>query len=135
MNHKIFFFTVHDRRQKIHKIIQATHYHFQNQQKLLIFCSNRDITEYIDELLWKEPKDSFLPHDIDGDDFIVISHDRQKLTATFSYIFNLTALPLHLSQPSRVVYELLDKTSEEKRALSQKKHKFYESKKYFIQMR
>ena len=133
MNHKVIFFEIKKASQKLDKIIGAAHYHFKSNHKLLILTPNDKATLFIEELLWKEPKQSFLPHNVDENDIILITHDRAVLQKPIHYIFNLTEYALDLSSPSRTVYEFDDLINDEKKKTAKEKFQFYHRKKYQIQ--
>jgi len=135
MSHKVIFFETKRSSQKLDKIIGAAHYHFKSDNKLLILTPNEKVSEFVQELLWKEPKDSFLPHNTDENDVIVISHEKKFLEKPIHYIFNLTDIPLDLFSPKRTIYEFDDVVNETKKKIAKEKFQFYHRKKYQIQSR
>jgi len=133
MNHKVIFFEIKRSFQKLDKIIGAAHYHYKSSHRLLILSPNEKATSFIEDLLWKEPKESFLPHNMDENDLILISHNRDLLKKPIHYIFNLTDFFLDLSLPERTIYEFDDITNEDKKKIVKEKFQFYHKKNYQIQ--
>lgn len=127
---KIVFFEVKKKQEKLIKILLAAKYHFENKKKLIFLVSDDKAQNFLDDFLWKEPKISFLPHSIDGDDLITISQKNKEA----NYIFNLTAYPIY-KIPFKAIYEFDDYTDKKKLLISKKKFKFYKEKRFLIEAR
>src|ERR1700739_4282065 len=54
--------TVKSNQEKLLKLCQAVHHHFGLRERLLIAAPSDEVADYIDQLLWRMPSDSFLPH-------------------------------------------------------------------------
>src|SRR5437870_5041084 len=119
---KIVFFPVRKIQSKLLKIVEVAHHHFNRKESLLITTLDQGALKFLDELLWKTPEESFLPHVIADEpcqELIVITNQRKNLNEA-SYIFNLSPTPLLFGNP-KIIYELEDFTSPNKHLLSQKR--------------
>lgn len=123
---KTTFFQVKSLQEKLDRITTIAKEYFEKKSPLLIRVPNKEALEYINELLWKYPQDSFLPHvvkDTTCDDFITICEsDRNPNKA--SSIFNLTNDAISSSSFNKI-YELEDTSSTQKNILAQKKYRLY----------
>lgn len=133
MNHLIIFLEVKSGKEKMELLLQKAKEHFEKRQKLFFLAENENVKKYVDELLWKEPKSSFLPHACDDLSSPLVIVDSLILPSMSRYIFNLTKSALSLEEPFRLVYELDDSSSEEKKNIVKEKFHYYSSKKYEIQ--
>jgi DNA polymerase IIIc chi subunit len=134
---KVIFLSVQNSEEKLKKITQIARYHFFRQEKLLFLASNDESAQYIDDLLWKMPIESFIIHtisDVQTDDGLVITKKRENINNAY-HIFNLTYSPLFDIPLCSLIYELEDQTSLEKKEISEKKYKAYHERKYFIESR
>lgn len=119
---------------KLQKIVRAAHYHFQKKEPLLFVVDNDISAKYIDDLLWKMPQESFLPHIVTSSptkELIAISSKKKSLNGA-NHFFNLTNLPL-LLEDFYVVYEFEDFTQPEKIKLAQFKYAQYRAKDFAIE--
>ncbi len=132
---KITFFQVRNTNSKLEKICQTALEFFEKKEPLLIKVPNPASLEFIDQLLWRYPPDSFLPHvikDSPCDDLIVITTSNEKPNGA-DLIFNLTAMPIDLSKYSfNSVFEFEDLTSPQKNQTAKEHYQFYKSKGYTI---
>lgn len=124
MKAKVIFLEVKKNQEKLLKILSIAKYHLETKKKILFFVSDEKSEKFIDELLWKEPIFSFIPHSIDEKDIIVIS---QKKIKKAHYIFNLTQEPLE-DIPLFGIYEFDDTMDKERMRISKKKFYFYKEK-------
>ncbi|KPK33346.1 MAG: hypothetical protein AMS24_01420 [Chlamydiae bacterium SM23_39] len=134
---KIIFIEVKKSLEKIIKIIQIAKWYFEKsysnpslKKNLIFLVSDEKSKKFVDDLLWKEPKISFIPHSIDIFDFITIT--KKELEA--NYIFNLTENPISIL-PKEIIYEFDDQTEPKKIKISKKKFKFYKEKSLSIESR
>jgi DNA polymerase IIIc chi subunit len=123
-NKKILFFKVTSNGQKLQKIVEITKGHFENKEPLTILVPNENALDYIDELLWKVPATSFLPHSTEEGQTITIKVFSKEM-ALQKHIFNLCPFEILPSSFTKI-YELEDTTSEAKQALFQKKINTYQ---------
>ncbi|NGX56108.1 MAG: DNA polymerase III subunit chi [Candidatus Anoxychlamydiales bacterium] len=126
-NTKVIFFFVKDIKTKLLRIIQTSLKHFESKEKLLIKVQDEASLKYVDELLWKEPKESFLPHVISekkNDDFIVLTKSQDNLNESY-YLFNLCQDTIDLNASYRVIYDFDDHTNITKKENSKKRYQIY----------
>lgn len=120
-NKKVLFFKVQTNNDKLRKIITTSQYHFDKKIPLTILVPNEKVQEYIDELLWKSPPVSFLPHGTDNSETIQIKVF-SKEDSYQKHIFNLCPFEI-LPSSFMSIYELDDSSKNE---TYQKKIKFYQ---------
>jgi DNA polymerase III subunit chi len=131
---KIVFFQVKDTSSKLSKICQTALFHFEKKESLLILTPNQTVVEFVDALLWRFPEDSFLPHSISD----APCADLIAITATLANVnqacrvFNLNTDPVFWKEPIKIIYELEDLTSPEKKQLSQNRYAAYRKAGYQI---
>ena len=76
--------------------------------------------QFVDELLWKSPQVSFLPHiatDEPTSELIAITRSKQNVNGA-KIAFNLCSTPLLIEGPFRIIYDFEDLTSPSKQQLS-----------------
>lgn len=124
---KIVFFQIKDIKSKLIKIIQIAMHHFENSENLLLQVQDEPSLRFVDELLWKLPQESFLPHVISEKackDFIVLTKSKENLNSSF-YLFNLCQDVTEIDKSFKVIYDFDDQTSLIKQQKSQKRFNFY----------
>lgn len=123
---KIIFFQIKKANDKLINITKTAALHFENKKHLLFLAPDEISQKYVDELLWKEPKFSFLPHsvsDSSSDDYIVISTNKVNVNNAF-HVFNLTSEPfIHFD--CNLIYEFDDQTDKKRSLIAKTKFKFY----------
>lgn len=123
---KVIFIPVSTNQNKISCICTTIQRHFEQGQSILIRVSNETAEKYVDNLLWKHPEESFLPHvatTVPTDDRVIITQDMKNLNNS-SILFNLSTQPF-LSDEFEVIYELYDETHHEKLLQSQSRRRIY----------
>jgi DNA polymerase IIIc chi subunit len=121
---RVIFYQVQTPKQKLERICTRVAEHFEKQQPLLIVTDSEKSTDFINELLWKIPIESFLPHGKENE-LILISH-RQGIPFGGHAIFNLTPHPILDSNYSlKTIYEFEDLTSQERSQAFQPKYRGY----------
>jgi DNA polymerase IIIc chi subunit len=133
---KIIFFQIKKQADKLAHITKTASLHFETRKPLLFLVGDETSQNYLDELLWKEPRFSFLPHvisEIPLEETIVISQKRANLNEA-QYIFNLTPNPI-FDLECKVIYEFDDYTDKDKAIISKKKFKLYKEGGYLIEAR
>ncbi len=127
---KVIFYTVKTASAKIHYLIQTASHHFAQKEKIQIIVPDQKALTFIDELFWKEPKESFLPHCTSSPvpfyDLLCICLAEEALDDS-SFIFNLCPAPYTPHSRVKVLYELEDCTHPDKRVIFQAKFKLYQS--------
>ncbi|PIS00885.1 MAG: hypothetical protein COT84_05395 [Chlamydiae bacterium CG10_big_fil_rev_8_21_14_0_10_35_9] len=131
---RVVFLQIKDNRLKVQKLIQIAHYHFQKNEPFLFIANDIKSANYVDELLWKIPALSFLPHVIEdklSQEKVIITTRKENLNQA-KYVFNLCPTPL-LWDNLKILYEFEDLTHPGKQLLSRKKYEAYKERKYFIE--
>jgi len=132
---KVVFFKILNVKDKLIKIIQTTMCHFEKKEKFLIQVSDDISLKFIDDLLWKYPKESFLPHIIaneKSDDFVVITKTKKNINES-SYMFNLSQDILEIDKSFKIIYDFDDCTSKEKQINSQKRFEMYQRANFIVE--
>jgi len=117
---RVVFFQVRDTPTKLQRICETAHLHFERKEPLLILAHDEKSQKFVDELLWKMPSASFLPHiatDEETQEFIAIAKIKKNINKA-RIAFNLCSTPLLLDGPFRIIYEFEDLTEPNKKRLS-----------------
>ena len=131
---KVIFFHISDIHSKLHCIVNTARSHFLKKETLLFFVENEKAELFLDELLWKLPEHSFLPHVIANQkvtDRIAITKTRENVNGAL-FAFNLCSMPLLLSG-FKVIYDLEDLTAQSKQGLSSLRFNAYKQAKIAIE--
>jgi DNA polymerase IIIc chi subunit len=125
---RIIFFQVNTTELKLKKIVETAIFHFDRSENFQIFVPDKASLKFVDELLWKIPYGSFIPHSTDEgntSEKIVVTTIKQNLNNA-SGIFNLCSEDITTLLPScNIIYELEDMTSSLRQKLSHDKYKKY----------
>lgn len=121
------FLTVSDHASKLQQVCAVIHKHFMKSDFILIAVPSPEAAAYLDQLLWKTPEESFLPH--------VVAHgptQERVVITTASTNINKAKVLVNLlptihpeAHTFHLIYELLDLTSKEKEEVSRKKEAHY----------
>lgn len=133
---KIVFFQIKKSSEKLLRITQIASNHFENKKHLLFLTPDEKALKFVDDLLWNEPKFSFLPHvtsDVLCEELIVITQKPINLNHS-QCIFNLTQEPI-LDLPCSIIYEFDDATDKNRSSVSKKKFQTYREKNFLIEAR
>lgn len=126
---KILFFTVKTTAAKLQALVQTAALHFSKKEKLQIVVPDEPTLAFVDNLLWSQPKESFLPHSTGAllpfQDLIFLSLPVPSLE-TYPIIFNLCQAPYPPLPSTKILYELEDLTHPQKAAAFQTKFKQYQ---------
>lgn len=128
---KIIFLPVSTNQNKIGCICHHVHMHFDRGENILIMAPEQALG-YLDELLWKYPADSFLPHvvsKIPCKEKIVLTSSPVNLNEA-QILINLCTDACPIADQFKMVYELYDETQPEKLELSRKRQQIYREKGY-----
>jgi len=138
MNHKhicIILFQVSNNREKLNAMIRIAQESFNKKNPLLIRLPHQKALEYVDTLLWRSPKDSFLPHVVTDNpcqDLIVLTTSETNPNQAHT-IFNLCVHPvLNEDLFFTRIYEF--ENNKKKDALDQKRYQRYRSQGYSIHL-
>jgi DNA polymerase-3 subunit chi len=136
-NARVIFFQVHDNASKLKRIVETAHSHFERKEALLILTEDDRSSAFVDELLWKMPETSFLPHIATDDpttDWIAIAKIKKNINNA-PIAFNLCPTPLLIEGPFRIIYEFEDLTSPNKKNLSSLRYDAYKRAGHLIEAR
>ncbi len=134
---RVVLFQVKDVKEKLLRLTEATAVHFEKKEPMLIVVEDEKTEQYVDELLWKTPASSFLPHVISSTpstEFVVITRVKQNLNQA-KYAFNLCPTPLLIDGPFRIIYDFEDLTSPHKKLLSTHRFDAYKRAQWAIEAR
>ena len=124
---QVIFVQVKDNPSKLMKICEVALIHFERKDPLFFLTSDIKAQEFIDALLWRLPEDGFLPHGTDlgpKREIITLCHEKTKIVGTSS-VFNLCPEALLAKGPLKLIYELEDSTTPEKKMSSEHKYHSY----------
>ncbi len=132
---RVIFFQTSKPQDKPSCLIKIVQRHFSHNEPILIVAEEDAALTYVDELLWKHPPESFLPHAIlehPSEERIALTKVKKNLNQA-RYAFNLCPTPLLIEGPFRTIYEFEDLTSPNKKILSQMRYDAYKQAKYLIE--
>lgn len=129
MSKKIFYISLKTPADKVRFLVKVATDHYQKNKKLFILTADNKTTEYVDNLLWAEPKESFLPHFASQtilDESIVISSEKANLNQA-KVVLNLTAEPIDsVALKLQSIIEIEDTSSAAKIQVFKKKLAYYQ---------
>lgn len=130
------FFQVADAASKMRWITETAKAHFSKKESLLFFVENDKARDFVDELLWKLPAHSFLPHiasDQPTSERIVITKTRTNVNGAH-IAFNLCPTPLLLAE-FKLIYDFEDLTASNKKNLSMLRFHAYKEAQMILESR
>jgi DNA polymerase-3 subunit chi len=133
---QFFFINVSDNLSKLSSIVSTCKKHFLNRDSILIFTQDKIAAQFIDDLLWKMPQESFMPHSITSqltDEKIVITTIPKNLNKA-QILINISAKPATFCNEFEIIYELMDATTEEKLKLSKERFDSYKAMNYNLSL-
>ena len=134
---RVVFFQVRDSMDKLRKIAETAQSHFEKNEAILIVVEDAKAQQFVDELLWKIPESSFLPHqalDDPSSELILITKTKKNLNHA-RVTFNLCSTPLLIEGPFRIIYEFEDMTNPNKMNLSTHRFDAYKKASFQIESR
>lgn len=114
----IIFFSIHDTASKLRALCDVARDHLHQGQSLLILVPDTNVHTFVDELLWRLPEESFLPH---PSKLLLIDTEPKEATS----LFNLRPIPFTEKIYYKTIYELEDHTSPERLQLSRQRYNTY----------
>ena len=126
---RIVFFQVKDPAAKLQRIAETARAHFGKKERFIIFVEDLKAQSFVDELLWKMPDASFLPHaaaDVASQEWVAITKTKTNVNGA-RVAFNLCSTPLLIDGSFRLIYELEDLTSPAKQKLSTIRYDAYKN--------
>ncbi|MBX9745035.1 MAG: DNA polymerase III subunit chi [Chlamydiales bacterium] len=132
---RVVFFQVRENRTKLQRIAEMAGTHFEKRDPFLIFVEDQKAQIFVDELLWKLPETSFLPHLATDDgtkELLVITKSKININQA-KIAFNLCSTPLLIQGPFRIIYDFEDLSSPTKKELSSLRFNAYKQAHYLIE--
>jgi DNA polymerase-3 subunit chi len=132
---RVIFFQVKDNLSKLKKISEISNLHFERREHFLILVDDTKALQFVDELLWKLPDSSFLPHiatDEPTQEKIAIAKVKKNINNS-RFVFNLCPTPLLIESPFKIIYEFEDLAAPNKKSLSAQKFDSYRKLGYLIE--
>ncbi|MBS3904250.1 MAG: DNA polymerase III subunit chi [Simkania sp.] len=128
MTTKIFLIPTATTQEKVRTLTTLAAQHFYAKEPFLIVAPDEKALQFIDELLWKEPKESFLPHMISHipcSSLITLTTIKENLNQA-SHALNLTTSPFFCPNIT-IIYEFDEQTNGPRReALEARYHAYRE---------
>lgn len=118
-NTRVVLFQVRNANLKVARLAEMAGTHFEKKEQLLIIAEDEKAVQYVDELLWKFPPTSFLPHvttEKATSALIAITKLKENVNQA-KFAFNLCPTPL-LIEGLKLIYDFEDLTSPLKQQLS-----------------
>lgn len=132
------FFQVFDTSTKFRCITETARSHFLKKESLLFFVEDEKSENFLNELLWKFPETSFLPHAIANEivqEWTPVAITRSKMNVNNSaFAFNLCPTPL-LLPGFKIIYEFEDLSAPNKKNLSSLRFNAYKNAGFFLESR
>lgn len=128
---QIIFYKVKDNTSKIKYICRLCEEAFHFKNRLLITAPHLQAANFLDQLIWKAPIESFIPHvvtDMPSIEWIAISLQNQENVNQAKQLLNLCQDVPKIYEEIEIIYELFDETLPEKLIDSKKKLEIYQSK-------
>lgn len=130
----IIFLPITTNQQKIECLCHNIQKHFDSGNSILIIVPSEQAVQYLDDLLWKYPEDSFLPHtaaQAQCTEKVVITTLSQNLNDS-KILMNLCPEPSPIAEQFETIYEFFDETHPEKLEQSKRRHQAYSQKGFNI---
>jgi DNA polymerase III subunit chi len=131
----IIFLSVANNATKLEKICSTVYQHYEQKERVLITVPSQEAALYIDQLLWRSPEESFLPHlitETPSEEPVVITTVLRNLNQA-KILLNLCPEASGIASEFSRVYELLDLTHPSKEKLSRERQAAYRAQTYFIE--
>lgn len=123
------FLKVWDNRSKVQAILHTVKEMILKRKRTFITVPNKEAATYLDELLWNEPEDSFIPHLITNEpceELVAISQVHTNFNNAEALI-NLCPEISPISDQFELIFDLEDETSLDKANLSALRKSAYET--------
>jgi DNA polymerase-3 subunit chi len=134
---RVVFFQVRDSKSKLQRLCETARSHFAKKEHFLILVEDEKGASFVDDLLWKLPETSFLPHAVaesETRDWIAIAREKKNVNGA-RVAFNLCSTPLLIDGPFRIIYEFEDLTAPSKKQLSSLRFDAYKEANFIIEAR
>ncbi len=134
---RVVLFQIREAKEKLYRLSEQAAFHFERKEFLIILAEDEKAALFVDELLWKTPPTSFLPHTLTEEptsDYIAISRCKKNVNQA-RYAFNLSPTPLLIEGPFKIIYDFEDLTSPSKQQFSALRFDAYKKAGHLIEAR
>lgn len=134
MNSKIIFLKVATNQNKLFSLTKVIQKQFDLNEHILIFVPTNEVAQYIDQLIWRLPQESFIPHivsDTPCNNPVVITSKNENLNKA-TVLINLSQNVNTNFHEFHTVYELYDMTHPSKEELSKARHLSYSERGFHV---
>lgn len=125
---QIFFLRVENNETKCNRICATAKLHFNQRERVLITVQDDVAATFLDEILWKNPPESFLPHIIANrsvsEPIVITTQSKNHNNAKI--LINLSPNCSPILNLFEIIYELWDLTSPAKKLASQDRFEIYQ---------
>ncbi len=131
---RVVLFQIRSSGAKLSCLTTTAALHFKKKESLIILAEDEKAALFVDELLWRSPATSFLPHiatEEPTSDYIAISRLKNNVNHS-RHAFNLCPTPL-LTGPFKTIYDFEDLTSPSKQQFSALRFDAYKRAGYIIE--
>ncbi len=134
---RVIFFQVSDAASKLRCLAETAFEHFSRKEHFLIIAEDDRALTFVEELLWNQTPEIFLPHSIvdsETQEWIALTKVKKNLNNA-RFVFNLCSTPLMIEGPFRIIYDFDDGSSPSKKNLSASRFDAYKQAHYLIESR
>jgi DNA polymerase-3 subunit chi len=136
MNTQVVFLLVSNNVSKQLRICEVVQKQFHKKQAILIYVPSDEAARYVDQLLWRQPEESFIPHLITNKptkERIAITTSKQNMNAA-NILINLCPHPIEFAVSSvTMIYDLLDLSHPAKEQASRSRQTAYQLAGYSVE--
>lgn len=132
---RVIFVTVRDNAAKLNAICQQVERSFDRKEPILIAVPNTEAANYVDQLLWKMPEESFLPHQIalsQTNELVAITMGSENVNRA-RILLNLCSNVSPIFHEFEMIYEFYDETQPAKADSSLQRKNFYMAQSCFME--
>lgn len=133
---QVIFFTVQNASEKIQVIQKTIQTHIQNKENIKILVPDFTTLDFLSNVLWTLPKESFLPHSCSlpqpFQDRVLLTTPPLAEEDNYPFVFNLCPQPQSIPSGVKTLYELEDIKQSQKISIFQEKIQYYKNKNYII---
>lgn len=131
---RVIFFTVRSAQEKVERLTATAQSYFEKKEPFLILVDDEKAEQYLDDLLWRYPSFSFLPHSLGKEDRVTISREKKNLNHA-KFVFNLCSTPLLMEGPFQIIYDYEDLSFPGKTQLFSLRFEAYKKAHFLIESR
>lgn len=133
----VYFWIVRDVQKKLATVCHLVARHFARKERVLVMTPSIQAAQYVDQLLWSNPPDSFVPHALSTEALeaaVVVTYPKEGVEGgkienlnQAQVLINLCPTISTLVGTTASLHELFDQTDAEKQRLSQERYAAYEA--------